>query len=255
MTKKIIFTEQVKKVLEKPNSEAFYCPFCKRVTISPKNIKSGITMCTMCASFERHRFLYFVYEKYIFSEANKRPIKILHFAPEKSLYDKISGNSNIDYICCDLEPKNFPFVKKIQKEDGLNLSFENETFDFVIHNHVIEHVPNDKKFILENLRVLKKTGKLIISFPFEPNRLSHFDDSITDPKERLKYFGLEDHLRLYGNDFLDKLKDDRWDIEIIDKDKILTKTEQRYMKVNVENGADRIEILDPLDVFAIISKK
>ena len=155
--------------------KVFYCPYCGRKSISPANIRQGITMCALCASFERQRFLYYVYEKMFFNTEKK--IKLLHFAPEKSVYDKISKNKNIEYVCCDLEPENYPYVKQIQKQDGMHLSFADKTFDFIIHNHIMEHVPDDIEFLKECARVLKDDGKMIVSVPYFPDSLC--DDTKT----------------------------------------------------------------------------
>jgi SAM-dependent methyltransferase len=206
--------EAMKKAIDKPDGKAFYCPFCKRLTISPNTMREGVnvTMCAMCASFERHRALYFIYDKYMLDGAGE--IRALHMAPEKSLYDKISAHPNVDYVCADLEPENFPFAKDVKKEDAMNLSFADGSFDFVLHNHVIEHVPDDRKLISECMRVLKKDGKCIMCFPYEPDMDSDFGPSET-PEERTKRFGWHDHLRLYGRDFLDHIKDDGYDVSVV----------------------------------------
>lgn len=52
--------------------------------------------------------------------------------------------------------------------DGRTIPFPDETFDAVVSFHVIEHIKDDKKFIAEVFRTLKKGGKSIIS---TPNRL------------------------------------------------------------------------------------
>ncbi len=207
-----------KNLTSKPKPKFFFCPYCNRKTISPANIKKGITMCAMCASFERQRFLYYVYDKLFFN--TDKTVKLLHFAPEKSVYDKICKNQNIEYVCCDLEPKNFPFVKNIQKEDGMNLSFPDNTFDFIIHNHIMEHVPDDIKFIKECLRVLKPDGKMIVSVPYSPEGLC--DDSKVTDEERIKYYGQADHVRMYGRDILAHFDAKEFEIKVINPKDYLT---------------------------------
>jgi SAM-dependent methyltransferase len=59
-------------------------------------------------------------------------------------------------------------------KQGLSI-FENERFDFVILNHVIEHVANPIKVIEELFRITKASGHLVISAPdkqftFDKNR-------------------------------------------------------------------------------------
>jgi ubiquinone/menaquinone biosynthesis C-methylase UbiE len=55
---------------------------------------------------------------------------------------------------------------------GENLDFEDNTFDIVFHNEVLEHVQDDKKTIEECLRVLKPGGLMIF---FTPNTLWPFE--------------------------------------------------------------------------------
>lgn len=55
---------------------------------------------------------------------------------------------------------------------GEALAFEDNTFDIVFHNEVLEHVQDDKKTIEECLRVLKPGGLMIF---FTPNTLWPFE--------------------------------------------------------------------------------
>lgn len=48
---------------------------------------------------------------------------------------------------------------------GEFLPFKNNTFDYIISNEVIEHVPNDKGLLAESARVIKPTGIITIGIP------------------------------------------------------------------------------------------
>lgn len=50
--------------------------------------------------------------------------------------------------------------------DGITFPFESEQFDSVLCNQVLEHVFNPDFFISEISRVLKPSGKLLLSVPF-----------------------------------------------------------------------------------------
>lgn len=54
----------------------------------------------------------------------------------------------------------------IRNEDITKLSFENNTFDFLMSFDVLEHVPNYKKALSEIHRITKDGGKTLLTFPF-----------------------------------------------------------------------------------------
>ena len=83
-----------------------------------------------------------------------------------------------------------------------NLPFDDNSFDVIMCNHVLEHVQDDRKVMSEFFRVMNKGGWGIFQVPIDYNRKETFDDpSITDPKEREKHYWQDDHLRLYGLDY------------------------------------------------------
>jgi ubiquinone/menaquinone biosynthesis C-methylase UbiE len=78
-----------------------------------------------------------------------------------------------EVVATDLEPLfppdlEFPEGVTFQKEDALDLSFADESFDCVIALEVIEHVPDENAFLREGLRVLRPGGTFIFT---TPNRL------------------------------------------------------------------------------------
>src|SRR5690606_30324446 len=92
------------------------------------------------------------------------------------------------------------------KADICNLPFDDNSFDFILCNHVLEHIPDDEKAMRELYRILKSGGTGIFQIPQDLNRETTFEDSsITDRKERAKIFGQYDHVRIYGRDYFDKL--------------------------------------------------
>jgi SAM-dependent methyltransferase len=130
------------------------------------------------------------------------PVKMLHIAPELCFMDRFEALPNLDYITADIES---PLAKI--KMDIHDIPFQENTFDIIFCNHVLEHVSDDLQAMREMLRVLKPGGWAILQIPyFHPIPEETFeDDSITDPKQREKIFGQNDHVRLYGNDYPDRL--------------------------------------------------
>lgn len=152
-------------------------------------------------SLERHRLLWlYLKEKTEFFSA---PLKVLHFAPEQAFYQRFRALQNIDYTTTDL---NSPLADV--KADICNLPFEDNSFDVILCNHVLEHIPDDAKAMQELYRIMKPGGWGVFQIPQDLKREATFeDDSITDPKERARIFGQYDHVRVYGRDYFDKLRE------------------------------------------------
>ena len=129
-------------------------------------------------------------------------LKVLHFAPEQEFYKRFKKQTNIDYTTTDL----FSPLADI-KADICNLPFEDNTYDILFCNHVLEHIPDDTKAMQELYRVLKPGGMGIFQIPQDLSRATTFsDNTIIDQKERAKIFGQYDHVRVYGLDYFDKLR-------------------------------------------------
>lgn len=170
-------------------------------------------------SLERHRlfWLYLINETDFF----KAPKKVLHFAPEQAFYKRFKKMTNLDYVTTDL---NSPLADV--KADICNLPFEDQTFDVILCNHVLEHIPEDTKAMQELYRVLKVGGMGIFQIPQDLSREKTFEDnSITDKKERQKIFGQYDHVRIYGCDYFDKLRSIGFKVDEVDYTKTLSEAE------------------------------
>ena len=103
------------------------------------------------------------------------------------------------------------------KADICNLPFKDNEFDYIFCNHVLEHIPDDNQAMSELFRVLAPNGIGIFQIPQDLSREFTFeDDSIADPKERAKIFGQYDHVRVYGRDYFDKLREIGFNVTAID---------------------------------------
>lgn len=151
-------------------------------------------ICPVCNSADRERMVYYFLEKHtsIFSDK----CKVLHFAPERNIEKKLKKCNNCDYMTGDIVPGRADCVVDIT-----NIQFADGTFDYIICNHVMEHITNEELAFSELKRVLKPAGKLILSVPVcISNPETSEDLTITSSELRLKHFGQEDHVRLYGLD-------------------------------------------------------
>lgn len=133
-------------------------------------------------------------------------MKVLHFAPEKGLYDVISKIVRPDdYVVADTEPQRFGFCRSIVRFDMCKdvESLPDNHFDLIVHSHVLEHVKCDISHVLLHLhRSLKEDGWHICVIPFMGGLYDEcFEDISGD--EAQQRFGQSDHVRRFGRDDID----------------------------------------------------
>ena len=173
--------------------------FRKFLPYGYENVRENV-LSPSTLSLERHRlfWLYLKNETSFLTENHK----VLHFAPEQAFYKRFRKMKSLEYITTDL---NSPLADV--KADICNLPFQDNEFDFIFCNHVLEHIPDDTKAMQELYRVLAPGGTGIFQIPQDLSREITFEDnSIIDKKERTKIFGQYDHVRVYGRDYFDKLR-------------------------------------------------
>lgn len=155
--------------------------------------------CPNCKSLDRYRWTYLVLKEH--TKIFNSKCKVLHFAPERAISDKIRQNKECDYITGDYVQGRAEYVV-----DATNIQFEDDSFDYIIMNHVMEHIKDEKKAICELKRVLKKDGKIILSFPICTDIETIEEKEELTPEQRLITFGQKDHIRLYGTDYKERLE-------------------------------------------------
>jgi predicted SAM-dependent methyltransferase len=132
---------------------------------------------------------------------------MLHVAPEKCLAERFREILGDNYITAD---KSRPAMVKM---DVTNIQYSDQSFDAIYCSHVLEHVQNDRKAMREFYRVLKENGWAILLVPITADKTFE-DPSIVDPEERLKAFGQRDHVRRYGPDYVDRLREAGFNVEV-----------------------------------------
>ena len=157
-------------------------------------------LCPNCLSLERHRLIWLNLKA---SDFFKKPLQVLHIAPEACFiprFEKAHGNG---YITADIES---PLAKV--KMDIHEIPFNENTFDVVLCNHVLEHVDDDIRAMSEIQRVLKPGGFAILQVPFfNPiPEVTYEDKTITDARAREKAFGQDDHVRKFGKDYSKRIE-------------------------------------------------
>jgi len=209
----------------------YHCPVCGHEyrKMLPYGRKARANaLCPNCLSLERHRLLWlYLDQKTTFL---KQPAAVLHIAPEvcfKNRFKKVHGQG---YITGDIES---PLADV--KMDVHNIPFEDNRFDNVFCNHVMEHVESDLKAMQEIYRVLKPGGWAIIQSPQDMSRETTFEDpTITDPKAREEAYWQSDHVRLYGRDYGQRLRQAGFEVTEDNFVQTLTPEEQQRYSLPTE---------------------
>lgn len=182
-----------------------HCPVCdhnfKKFLPYGRLRARANALCPNCQSLERHRLIWlYLKERTDFFSG---PKKVLHVAPEACFIPRFEKLHRSGYITADIES---PLAKV--KMDIHKIPFEDNSFDAVLCNHVLEHVRDDIQAMGEIRRVLKPGGFAILQVPFFPPlpETTFEDPTITDPREREKVFGQDDHVRKYGKDYTKRIE-------------------------------------------------
>jgi predicted SAM-dependent methyltransferase len=185
----------------------------KRIVGGYNREKTG--KCPVCRRIDRERLIY----KYVFNSGkiNLRGISVLHVAPELPIANKfkeIKEAQKINYQAGDKFEAGY--VYDCEELDITKTKYEDNTFDLLICNHVLEHIPNDGDAMREIFRILKPGGKAILQVPISLVLDETYEDlSIVDPKEREIKFGQYDHVRIYGQDYPKRLNSVGFNTEIV----------------------------------------
>jgi len=247
--KKIIpakMKQELKLLLNK--GDKYTCPFCNYSSknlnmigfnfpvLKEKQVVGGGLRpagCYQCRSTDRERLIYLYLKEEVKLFESGKDKSILHMAPEPSLTKALFDFGFENYVGGDLFQEgyeNYPsYVKKI---DVLNIPYKDNTFDLVICNHVLEHVPDDFTAMQELRRVLKIGGQAILQVPISKNTEKTFENlSVTDPKERELVFGQFDHIRLYGQDYGKRLEESGFKVKKIN-------LYEKYIKYGLNKDED-----------------
>jgi ubiquinone/menaquinone biosynthesis C-methylase UbiE len=146
---------------------------------------------------------------------NAEKLDILHIAPEQCFHGKFKAQKNLNYLTGDLES---PIADL--HFDLHDIPLEDNRFDVVFCNHVMEHVNDPIQCMKELFRVMKPGGWAIMQVPQDMSReITYEDPTIVTPEDREKHFWQKDHVRLFGRDYPQWLEKAGFTIEIYDVQK------------------------------------
>lgn len=183
--------------------EQRHCPVCGRSAsrfLEFGRKRRPDAQCPHCGSLERHRLVwrYFELVTDLFDGAAKR---VLHVAPEACFLAPFAHAFGGGYVTADWSRPG-----AAMRMDVCAMPCADGTFDIVYCSDVLEHVVEDRRAMREFHRVLKPGGWGVLLVPVTvPETVE--DPSVTDPAKRRRLFGQEDHVRRYGPDFADRLRE------------------------------------------------
>jgi SAM-dependent methyltransferase len=207
----------------------FQCPFCHEKflilrkkgrnipLVKEKQLMGGgarRTTCPGCGSTDRERLIYLYLTEHSRLMSNDN-INTLHIAPEKVLANFLRNYPKLKYIAGDKFMEGYNYPSWVQEMDILNIDFPDNYFQLIICNHVLEHVEDDAKAMSELYRTLSPEGIAILQVPLSKiTQKTEENFTIVSPEERERKYGQHDHVRLYGLDYVDRLKKAGFKVEI-----------------------------------------
>lgn len=176
------------------------CPVCHTDVFDTYGGRPN-ARCTGCGALERGRLAWLVLSKLGFLRSG---VRMLNLAPEGFMLAYGAKQIGDGYVCTDVDPSLFAkWNRKVLKFDvcsDVDL-FQPASFDIVMHNHVLEHVPCQVEGVMQRLhQLLVPGGVQIFSIPIMPERATVEDlNPSLSPETRRARFGQEDHLRMFGD--------------------------------------------------------
>ena len=165
--------------------------------------------CPRCGSYSRHRQLWLFLTRRM--AVLSQPLALLHVAPEVFFYRRLEEAPNLSCVSLDLHA-----AHAMERLDIEALPYPDRSFDAVVCSHVLEHVADDRRAMGELCRVLKPGGWALLQAPVNGSlETTREDPDVHDPQERARLFGAEDHVRLYGRDYVSRLRQAGFDVSVV----------------------------------------
>lgn len=205
---------------------ARWCPVCQQsarrfLRFGPV-VSREDARCPHCGALERHRlvWLYWANRTDLF---DGKPKRMLHVAPEQCFERRLRVRLGAGYLTADLlDPHT------MERMDITDIQHPDESFEVIYCSHVLEHVPDDRRAMREFHRVLKRGGWAMLLVPITADRTME-DPTVTDPADRLRLYGQADHVRRYGPDYVDRLREAGFEVAITQVSDLIQEDEAARM--------------------------
>ena len=188
-------------------------------------------VCPWCGSHVRHRALWLYIERR--TNLLTKPTRLLHLAPEHVLTKRLRALPNIDYLSADLDQP------AMENWDLTDVPHPDDSFDAIVCSHVLEHIPDDRAAMRELRRILSPGGWAIVQVPIDYERAETLEDpAIRSPEARERAYWQADHMRLYANDFPDRLRGEGLDVTV-----------DSYLRTLPDDEIDRFGLISLEDIY------
>jgi hypothetical protein len=184
-----------------------YCNICE------KKYKHGVfgykkkrtkALCLHCLSLKRNQLM--IARINNTTKSKKHP-KVLYFSGNK-FQKKI-----LEKYGFDVKLSRY-YIKK-ERIDITNIK-NGSFYNIVVSEHVMEHLKDDLAGFKEVFKILEKDGIYFVSFPININN-KYTDEKKRNIFGRVKYYGQHDHLRIYGQDIIEKVKNIGFNVTLVSK--------------------------------------
>jgi SAM-dependent methyltransferase len=184
------------------------CPICEREF--KRFVETVTGRCPGCGC-PQHARLVWIYLREQRPELLTGSTSILQIGPDAGTERRLRKLPGIRYLSGDpYEPE------AMIRLDLTNLDLPDECIDLIICVHVLGHIFNDRKAMREIRRVLRPGGTALITTPSRDDlEKTHEDPYTRKPDARRSVFGAWDLVRVYGRDFVDRLKEAGLTVEVV----------------------------------------
>lgn len=195
-----------------------FCPVCgfEAAAFAPTPQGRADARCPRCSALERHRFL-----GYLLASMTRltRARVVLDIAPTTHVRRFIEA---LTPAAVHVGVDRFEPDRDIDLVADLTATpLASGCADLILCYHVLEHIPDDRAAMRELARLLSPDGVALVQVPWFPNRSVTDEEPAADAEERVRRFGQADHVRKYGRDFVDRLREAGLDVDAVTAGEVL----------------------------------
>jgi SAM-dependent methyltransferase len=169
--------------------------------------------CPNCGALDRDRLvlIYLRLHTAVFATAPR----VLHVAPEDHLAKQLKISARV-YLSIDIQPHT-ALMDAMLQADVRSMPFPDNSFDLVVCNHVLEHIDDDATALAELFRVTSQNGIAILQVPIGL-KLAKTREGLaaSTPADRERLYGQDDHVRIYGMDYRERLERAGFTVDVYD---------------------------------------